>query len=194
MPPCVPRPVALVYAEDAETLRWVAEEVAAITHSHALAAEGAVLQAAAVGLAALGARRQIDPAEFLLAIGAEAGMREYRSRYESAARLVERDAIAQHVVEMLGNGRSALGSVVTAAYCFACHPDDFERAIAKALSLGGNASSIAAMTGAISGARLGVQGIPQRWIDKLERSTLSPERMRVIAAELASAARRVEKG
>ena len=186
-------PVALVYAEDAETMRWVAEEAAAITHSHALAAEGAVLHAAAVGLAALGGRREVDPAQFLLTVGAEAGMREYRSRYESAARLVERDAKAQHVVEMLGNGRSALGSVVTAAYCFACHPDDFERAIAKALSLGGNASSIAAMTGAISGARVGVKGVPQRWVEKLERATLSPERLHTIAADLASAARRIEK-
>jgi len=185
-------PIALLYAHDAETVRWIAEEAAGITHRHALAGEGAVLQAAAVGIAALNAGRPVDPASFLLAVGAEAGMREFRSRYESAARLVERDAKTQHVVEVLGNGRAALGSVVTAAYCFARHADDFERAIAAALALGGSASSIAAMTGAISGARLGAKAIPVRWLDKLERGVISPESLRTLAVELADAARRLE--
>lgn len=184
-------PVAFLHAQDAETLRWVAEEAAMITHSHALAGEGAVLQAAAVALAGLHGSRPLDPVRFLLALGAEAEMREFRSRYESAARLVERDASAQHLIEGLGNGRSALGSVVTAAYCFARHPDDFERAVVAALALGGNASSIAAMTGAISGARLGAKAIPSRWLDKLERAAISADSMHALAGEVAAAARRM---
>ena len=184
-------PIAFLYAEDAETLRWVAEEAASITHSRALAGEGAVLQAAAVAMAGLHASRPLDPVSFLLAVGAEAEMREFRSRYESAARLVERDASAHHMVEGLGNGRSALGSVVTAAYCFARHPDDFERAVVAALALGGNASAIAAMTGAISGARLGASGIPERWLDRLEHGAISVDSMRGLAAELAGVAHRV---
>ena len=41
----------MFHATDAESLRWVAEEGAAVTHSNALAVEGAVLHAIAVGLA-----------------------------------------------------------------------------------------------------------------------------------------------
>jgi ADP-ribosylglycohydrolase len=149
------------------------------------------MHAAGVGIAALRARDAVDGAEFLLTVGAETQMREYRSRYESAARMVARELDPVRVVDVLGNGRSALGSVVTAAYCFARHPDDFERAIATALALGGNASSIAAMTGAISGARLGLSEIPARWVERVESDGLSVAKMRELAGGLAAAAKRL---
>ncbi|RMF21972.1 MAG: hypothetical protein D6760_08395 [Deltaproteobacteria bacterium] len=157
-------PVGLAYCRDAEALRWVAEEQAGITHAHALACEGAVLHAHAVALALVTAGRSIDGPGFLLDIGREAQMREFRSRYETAARLAARGSRPDRVVSNLGNGTSALGSVVTAAYCFAASPDDFSGAVCLALALGGNARSIASMTGALAGARLGTGGIPPAWL------------------------------
>jgi poly(ADP-ribose) glycohydrolase ARH3 len=181
-------PIGVFHAGDAESLRWVAEESAAVTHENALAIEGAVLHAFAVGLAAATARRTADGAGFLLSVGAESQMREFRSRYEAAARMLERDFDPIRVVDKLGHGRIALGSVVTAAYCFARHPDDFERAVATALALGGNSTAIASMTGAIAGARVGHAGMPGRWIDGLERGAISPERLRGLASDLHHAA------
>ncbi len=157
-------PVGLVYFDDAEALRWVAEEQALITHAHALACEGAVLHAYAVALALVPAGRAIDGAGFLLDVGREAQVREFRSRYETAARLVARGGKPVHVVSNLGNGTSALGSVVTAAYCFACSPDDFRGAVYAALSLGGNARAVTSMTAALAGARLGGGAIPGAWV------------------------------
>jgi ADP-ribosylglycohydrolase len=47
------------------------------------------------------------------------------------------------------------------------------------------------MTGAISGARLGTDAIPARWIDKLESDGLSAAKMRDLAGALAAGAKRI---
>ena len=45
--------------------------------------------------------------------------------------------------------------------------DSFEDAIVKAANLGGDADTIAAVTGALAGAYYGYSAIPQRWLDAL---------------------------
>jgi ADP-ribosylglycohydrolase len=57
--------------------------------------------------------------------------------------------------------------VPTAVYCFLAHPD-FESALVYAVSLGGDADTIGAMTGAIAGACYGIEGVPARWKVPLE--------------------------
>jgi poly(ADP-ribose) glycohydrolase ARH3 len=183
-------PVGLLYHDDVDMLRWVAEESAAITHQHALGAEGAALQAVAVATAAACRERPISPAGFLLTIGAETGVREFRSRYESAAQIAERTVTPERIIQKLGNGRSALGSVVTAAYCFARHSDSFEQAVALAAWLGGSAHALASMTGAIAGAYLGIAAIPAAWLAALESAELSRESFTELADALVAAGER----
>jgi poly(ADP-ribose) glycohydrolase ARH3 len=177
-------PVGIAFHDDMERLRFTAEEAAAITHAHALACEGAVLHATAVAVAASAAGAELSAEGFLLAIGREASMREYRSRYEIAAALSSRDTDWKRVVERLGNTQTALGSVVTAAYCFARNAESFEDAVTSALFLAGNTAAIGAMTGALSGAYLGLRAIPQRWVAALERGAVSPERLRTLARKI----------
>jgi ADP-ribosyl-[dinitrogen reductase] hydrolase len=47
--------------------------------------------------------------------------------------------------------------------------DSFEQAIRWAVGLGGDADANGAVAGALLGARFGAAGIPQRWLDALER-------------------------
>ncbi len=180
-------PVGLLYGHDVEMLRWVAEEAAGITHQHALGVEGAVLQAVAVAVALAGRGRPLSPPGFLLTVGAEAQLREFRSHYEGAAQLADRPPAQRRVVDKLGNGQTALGSVVTAAYCFALHSESFEDTVAAAFALGGNAGGIAAMAGAISGAYLGVARIPERWLAGLEPRPVSRDLLAGIGTKLATA-------
>jgi ADP-ribosylglycohydrolase len=93
----------------------------------------------------------------------------------------------RRVVDKLGNGQTALGSVVTAAYCFALNAESFEDTVAAAFALGGNASAIAAMAGAISGAYLGAGGIPERWLGALESGRVSRESLVDLGARLVAA-------
>lgn len=53
------------------------------------------------------------------------------------------------------------------AWIWACEPT-FENCIIGAVNHGGDADTIAAIAGGISGARFGYDAIPQKWIDKLD--------------------------
>jgi poly(ADP-ribose) glycohydrolase ARH3 len=178
-------PVGLLYANDAEMLRWVAEEQASITHAHAIGSEGAVLQAMAVAIALSTAEDRIAPDELLLDLGSECQIRELREQYQSAAGMALRKPQRERVVARLGNSRNVLGSVVTAAYCFAINADSFENTIAYAISLAGNTAAIASMSGAIAGAHLGLDAIPTRWIESLEQGAVNSDSMRALADDLA---------
>jgi len=179
-------PVGAKFYDDVDRLRWVAEEAAAITHSHALACEGAALQAIAVAVAASARDKEVSGESFLLAIGRETHVREFRTRYEIAASLLARESEWKRIADRLGNAQTALGSVVTAAYCFARSPKSFEETVAYAVYLAGNTAAIASMAGAISGAHLGIGGIPTRWTQHLERGPVTVERMRLAAQKMGS--------
>jgi ADP-ribosylglycohydrolase len=72
----------------------------------------------------------------------------------------------------LGSGVAAHASVPTALACFLLYPDSFQEAVKAAISLGGDTDTIAAMTGALVGSRLGLAVIPESWLDVEGRAEL----------------------
>ncbi|NDJ78842.1 MAG: hypothetical protein GYB65_21535, partial [Chloroflexi bacterium] len=85
------------------------------------------------------------------------------------------------VVQVLGNRLTVQECVPAAVYCVLRYPNNFEKAVGFAARLGGDADTIAAITGAIAGALHGVSAIPARWLDTLENG----ERGRDAAQDLA---------
>ncbi|HYB98825.1 MAG TPA: ADP-ribosylglycohydrolase family protein [Candidatus Limnocylindrales bacterium] len=182
-------PIGLMFGHDVERLRWVAEEAAAVTHTHAFGVEGAVVFALGVA-AALSARGDaLEPADFLDAILTEVHTREYRTHLETAQSIVQRSWEPAVVVGRLGNNQTALGSVVTALACFASHSGSFTEAVSAAVALGGNATSIVAMTAALAGAFHGIEDVPVPWIDALERAQIDAQAMLRAARALEALAR-----
>lgn len=78
------------------------------------------------------------------------------------------DARGATVVQVLGNGIEAHRSVPTALHAFLRHRDSFADAVLFAFSLGGDADTIASMTGALAGAFLGASAIPETWVNGVE--------------------------
>jgi len=73
-----------------------------------------------------------------------------------------------HAVAQLYGLACQLGFMLPAAYYLASRfPDDFETAVLTAVNGGGSNMGRASLTGALSGAMVGIQGIPQRFIDGL---------------------------
>ncbi|MEM2360544.1 MAG: ADP-ribosylglycohydrolase family protein [Candidatus Jordarchaeales archaeon] len=161
-------PVGLLYFDDPEMLRRVAEQSSLITHAHPLGVEGAVVQAYAVSLAVAAKPPNLNPREFLEMLRSFAREEVYREALGSAVRLLDEGADRRKVVSVLGNGVEAFRSVPTAIYCFAANTESFENAVLYAVSLRGDADTIGAMTGAISGAYHGEEKIPVEWVKKLE--------------------------
>lgn len=179
-------PLGLMFAEDADRLRWTAERAAAVTHEQVLGTEGAVLQAFAVATGLRAAGRKIDGEGFLRSLAGHCRTREFAARMRTGAELVGRKNLRRKaIVGRLGNASTALGSVATAAFCFALHPDSFEDAVVAALALGGASCSIVSMTAAISGAYLGAEAIPRRWLDACGDEPLSVARFETLADDLA---------
>ena len=57
-------------------------------------------------------------------------------------------------------------TVPVAIYAFLKHPDDYRSAIESVIRLGGDTDTVAAITGALVGIRVGKAGIPPEWLNR----------------------------
>ena len=71
-------------------------------------------------------------------------------------------------INKIGKGWVAEETLAIAIYCALKYEDDFEKAIIAAVNHSGDSDSTGAVTGNIIGAHLGIDAIPQKFIDKLE--------------------------
>lgn len=58
--------------------------------------------------------------------------------------------------------------MTTAVMCFATSPDSYEAAVSRAIAMGNDTDTLAAMAGALSGAYLGAGALPPSLLSKLE--------------------------
>ena len=58
--------------------------------------------------------------------------------------------------------------MTTALLCFAHNPDDYAGTVSRAIAMGNDTDTLAAMAGALSGARLGAGVLPEPLLAKLE--------------------------
>lgn len=161
-------PIGVFYHDDLSILKEIAYRASRITHSHELGREGAALQAYAIALAvSLEPAKAFDSRKFLAELYDFVQFETYKRKLARAGALLgELDKAT--VAADIGNGIEAFNSVPTAIYSFLSHHHSFEEAILFAVSLGGDTDTIAAMTGAMAGAYLGIDAIPDKWRAKLE--------------------------
>ena len=161
-------PIGVFYYDNPEILREVAYKSSQITHTHQLGKEGAAVQAYAIGLATnLEPPLAVDQDDFLAKLTNYTLDRVYKEKLNRIKGLLVEPDKARVTIE-LGNGIEAFNSVPTAIYSFLAQPNSFAQAVIHAISLGGDTDTIGAMTGAISGAYLGIESIPNSWKGKLE--------------------------
>ena len=72
----------------------------------------------------------------------------------------------------LGESWIAEEAVASAFYCVCRSPNDFSKAVLTAVNTDGDSDSIAAITGSIMGALLGLEGIPAKWRREVENAAL----------------------
>ena len=76
----------------------------------------------------------------------------------------------------------------TCLAAFACFPDSYVDAVGSVILLGGDTDTLAAMTGALSGAFLGRGAIPTRLVDMLEDDAKGQTHVQILAGRLAMSA------
>lgn len=170
-------PVGLLFCRDLARVIEQAERSARPTHTHALGIEGAQLMAVAVALAAR--QSKFDRVEFYGGLLSRCRSEEYRWQLEAAAALKSYQSPG-----VFGSSLEAHRSVVTAIACFSLSPRSYEGAVARAIGLGDDTDTLAAMAGALSGAHLGVEAIPPALLEKLEEQGKGRRYIEVLATRL----------
>ncbi len=160
-------PVALAAGGDVDRAAKLAVIQAKVTHTHPEAMDGAVLIATAVcGLAAAGtdagsAETALDRAARYLGPGPVVdAVQRILDTFRS-----EKDVLG--LARRIGTGVAARESV-PAAVAAALVGDDVVDTLVAAVQLGGDTDTIAAMAGAMAGARYGASTIPASLLTRLE--------------------------
>jgi len=170
-------PVGLFFRDDLNRV-WDEARLSALpTHVHPLGIEGAQLLATAVALAA--SSDMFDSASFYGELIQRATTDEFRWLLSTAAALTPDDSVS-----ILGSGIEAHRSVVTSIACFALSPRSYVDAVGRAVGLGGDTDTIGAMTGALSGAHLGILGLPSSLVEKLENGEMGRDAILALSLDL----------
>lgn len=170
-------PVGLLFHSDLDRVWSEAGRSAVLTHRHPLGVQGAQLLAVAVAIATRGEAG--DHEYFFDELYRRATEDEYQWMLRTARQLSGQDSLA-----LLGSGLEAHRSVVTAITCFAVSPDLYTGALARALALGDDTDTLMAMTGAISGAHLGISAVPMNLMSLLENEGRGRDYLRDLAGRL----------
>jgi poly(ADP-ribose) glycohydrolase ARH3 len=163
-------PVSLVYYDTSAKLYDAVVKSSEITHAHTLGIDGALLQAHAIAIALRSnpTVTPLDKTEFIAELYGIVKHDLYKQKLDKISGFLDENGDYQLIIDELGNTVEAYNSVPVAIYSFLKNSQDFEDAVTYAVCLGGDTDTIGAMTGAISGAYLGVEAIPERWLNCLE--------------------------
>jgi poly(ADP-ribose) glycohydrolase ARH3 len=170
-------PVGLLFHDDLDRVADEARRSATVTHTHPIGIDGAVLVATAVALALRPG--PFDAKGFFSELAARAETEEFQWQLRTAARQGPEDSLT------FGNSLEAHRSVTSALLCFAFSPDSYADAVARAIALGNDTDTLAAMAGALSGARLGEEALPQRLLGMVEDGPKGRAYVAGLARELA---------
>ncbi len=159
-------PIGLVFYDKPDELEKYSVLSSLPTHKNLQSIAGAVAVATAVSLAGI----NTSP-DSIIRLSAE-----FASKYDPVlSNKIKNIGSLKNINEInafsiIGTSVLAIDVVPSALYCFARYPLDFTRTILTGVNAGGDTDSIAAIAGAISGAYLGKDAIPQKWLDGLENS------------------------
>ena len=191
-------PLGILFQGTPDALRTAAREQSLVTHLDARCSAGAVAVAGAAALAATPGR--FDRPVFLDALQ-EWVRQEDDAMGEALARLdawagLPPDAAAGRLheleldprIEGVRHGLSPFvtSTVVWALYAFLHSPDDYWTTICTAIRIGGDTDTLAAMAGAIAGARLGLEALPSSLLERLtDQGSWDAAELAALAADCA---------
>lgn len=161
-------PVGLLYHQS-NLIYEKASLSAEVTHAHPVGMDGAALQAYAVAQAV-----KLDPQEAFPLEGFIQKLIEFPKTFEIKEKmrllknLINEDVSLMTAHENLGKSVAVDESLPFAIYSFLRFPKSFEDCLFCSILNGGDRDTLGAMACAISGAYLGIEAIPNHWIDKIE--------------------------
>jgi ADP-ribosylglycohydrolase len=182
--------IGVCHGDDPPRMCALASAATRITHTDPKAEHGALAVALAAHLAASGA--DIAPTDYARKLrellGTGGG--ELAALTDAVARSVDlKESAADYTARNGGaNGVSGymLHTIPAALHVWLAHQADYRGAITTTVRLGGDSDTVAAIVGAIIGARVGREGIPVDWLRDLWEWPRTPAWMERLGARLAA--------
>lgn len=175
--------LGVLYRDDPAKMQEMVRISSRITHTDDRAVEGALAIAVA---AAEGSRGSADPIETIRAQIRNAELLEAIGRVTEHLRKGSSPAqFAQAMGWRHGVSGYICHTAPAALFCWLRYRESFRDAVEAAVSLGGDTDTVGAITGALAGATLGAQAIPQTWMSGLRDWPWSVTRMHKLAQALA---------
>ena len=189
--------IGVCYGSDVPRMRALVRAATRITHTDPKAEHGALAVALAAHLGSTG--RDTAPEDYALRLRELLGEegRELLALVDDAAQSVGRKETAAGYAARTGLANGVSGymfhSVPAALHVWLAHQGDYRGGIMTAVRLGGDTDTVAAVVGAIIGARVGKEGIPAEWLNDLWEWPRTPAWMESLGTRLADhSARRAE--
>lgn len=163
--------LGVCHGEDPAFLRLLVRASTRLTHTDPRAEHGAL----AVAWAAYCASREINttPAEFIRSFSALLGAEDgaMLPALIQVADSIEKGESTRDYASGIGCGEGVSGFVMhtvpVALHAWWSHPDDYSGALETVVRCGGDTDTVGAIVGGIVGARVGPEGIPAQWRDRL---------------------------
>ncbi|MBO5384284.1 MAG: ADP-ribosylglycohydrolase family protein [Ruminococcus sp.] len=177
-------PVGLYFGKSnmpIERIARIGADAAGITHGHELGYIPAALLAHIIasiirnGVTALIDIIKNSLSEIEKLFGNEKHIDELYDIVNKAISLSQSDVDTFSAIEELGEGWVAEETIAIAVYCALKYESNFEKAICAAVNHSGDSDSTGAVCGNILGAYLGIDAIPQKYLEKLELKDLIEE-------------------
>ena len=191
-------PLGVLMRHDTERLRAAASEQSRITHLDPRCAAGSIAVAGAVALAS--APGELDARAFLATLAdwvaredasVAAAVRGVSAWLDLPPEAAERRLRAARLDPTRHDPWQGISAFVTPSvawslYAFLRSPDDYWTAVCTAIAVGGDTDTMAAITGAIAGARLGLPALPEPLVARLnDRGTWTATELAQLARDCA---------
>jgi poly(ADP-ribose) glycohydrolase ARH3 len=158
-------PIALFYGlDETEALIDEVRRCSIVTHTHPCGISGAIMQACGVLLAL----NDLPLEKWLFRFLALPLEGAFTVQLETMRACLARGCSLHESRLAIGNGAQAPEAVAAAVFSVMRNPGSFAEALLWAIGMGGDTDTIGAMAGAVAGARFGMGGIPEKWLERLE--------------------------
>lgn len=157
-----------------EMIEKIGAETAALTHGHELGYLSAAMLAHIIAklskekdCSCLDAVKEAENTMAEVFQKAE-HIQELMEIIEKAIELSQTNKADLDAINQIGGGWVAEEALAIAIYCAIKYENDFEKGVLAAVNHGGDSDSTGAIVGNILGTKLGLKGIPQKYIENLE--------------------------
>lgn len=186
-------PIGAIFADDGDKLAEYVRASTRITHTDPRAEIGALAVAKVVAWCfQTGAKERIKYEDLFELLRSCADNPEWNGLLHKMAVAITEEKSVVEFADSLGQQKGVSGyvyrTVPVALYAWYHHFGDFEATLSAVFNCGGDTDTVGAITGAMAGAVVGEEGIPNDWIDGIADWPRGVALIREIADRLAEGA------